>query len=293
MKKDILKSGVFISLMMSIFLGGCGSITDNVNDGKTMEQNSNATENTPVQSETVQNKENEIINQVEVEKEEDEGMDQVEVENNKSLMGALSSDMATEQLELICENVDLWQSLDGTDDWQYAVTDLDRNGRLEIIAANTAGSGYYTTINLFEVNEKGDTLEACTNSLQEGESAPDIIVDSADCYVCGDKYQYVFIDTVNMGNEVYESTQAFYLDHGVMQYEYLCSKDIIMNANNEEESVTYMDADNNTISEDQYQSLCTSLAADNVYTQKFQWFTLSSGVLENKVKSSYCTFIDQ
>jgi len=279
--------------MLSIFLGGCGSITGNVNEGKTMEPNSSATENTPLQSATVENKESEITDQAEVDNKENESTDQVEVENNKSLMGALSSDMATEQLELICENADLWQSLDGTDDWQYAVTDLDRNGRLEIIAANTAGSGYYTTINLFEVNETGDTLEACTNSLQEGESAPDIIVDSADCYVCGDKYQYVFIDTVNMGNEVYESTQAFYLEHGVMKYEYLCSKDIILNANNEEETVTYMDTDNNTISEDQYQSLCTSLASDNVYTQKFQWFTLSSGVLENKVKSSYCTFIDQ
>lgn len=57
------------------------------------------------------------------------------------------------QLELIDANRDTWKVLDETDAWCYAVTDLDGNGRLEILSSETHGSGHFTTFRAWEVGE--------------------------------------------------------------------------------------------------------------------------------------------
>ncbi|MBQ1580144.1 MAG: hypothetical protein IIZ86_03335, partial [Firmicutes bacterium] len=52
-----------------------------------------------------------------------------------------------DQVKLIAENKDLWLVTDvnEADLYQYAVTDLDENGRLELIATITEGSGQFST----------------------------------------------------------------------------------------------------------------------------------------------------
>ena len=42
--------------------------------------------------------------------------------------------------------------------WNYVVTDLDRNGRLELITATLQGTGLYTYLNAYEVSEDGSQL---------------------------------------------------------------------------------------------------------------------------------------
>lgn len=264
-------------MMGAMLLTSCTGTTTNENEANKVEQNS---------SETEENKDMEATTNPtsqDVTEENNENGSTAQEEEN-------STDKASEQLKLICENSDMWWGLDDRDDWQYTVTDLDQNGRLEVIAAYMAGSGNYTTINIYEVSEDGSALNHCTDSLQEGESAPELIVDSTKVYASGDKYQYVVNDVIDMGKEIYESTQAFSLQNGVMQYESLASKNTILNDDMEEESVTYMDADMNEISESEYQSLCTSISAEREYEQKFQWFDGASEELENAVKSSYSAF---
>lgn len=57
------------------------------------------------------------------------------------------------QLALIDASRDTWKALDETEAWCYAVTDLDGNGRLEILSSETHGSGHFTTFRAWEVGE--------------------------------------------------------------------------------------------------------------------------------------------
>lgn len=62
-------------------------------------------------------------------------------------------DTCSEQLDLIWQEMDSWIQDPYADVWCYAVTDLDGNGRLEIISSDTQGSGHYVTTRMLEVNE--------------------------------------------------------------------------------------------------------------------------------------------
>lgn len=57
------------------------------------------------------------------------------------------------QLALIDASRNTWKALDETEAWCYAVTDLDGNGRLEILSSETHGSGHFTTFRAWEVGE--------------------------------------------------------------------------------------------------------------------------------------------
>ena len=62
-------------------------------------------------------------------------------------------DIYAGQLDLIWQEMDSWIQDPYADVWCYAVTDLDGNGRLEIISSDTQGSGHYVTTRMLEVNE--------------------------------------------------------------------------------------------------------------------------------------------
>ena len=65
------------------------------------------------------------------------------------------------QIDVIMNNIDMWNlyTEDNTyNPYGYAITDLDQNGRLEIIASSCQGTGLYTYSNYYEVNERLDGL---------------------------------------------------------------------------------------------------------------------------------------
>ena len=81
-----------------------------------------------------------------------------------------------DQVKLIAENRDLWLLTDPmqADIAQYAVTDLDENGRLELIATITEGSGQFSTTQFYEVSEDYTKLVQLPYSYGETHSEPDI-----------------------------------------------------------------------------------------------------------------------
>ena len=81
-----------------------------------------------------------------------------------------------DQVKLIAENKDLWLVTDvnEADLYQYAVTDLDENGRLELIATITEGSGQFSTTHFYEVSEDFSKLEPLEYAYGETHSEPDI-----------------------------------------------------------------------------------------------------------------------
>lgn len=73
-----------------------------------------------------------------------------------SLNGHRSVD---EQLQVIAENRSRWcPDLEYAGELcQYAVADLDRNGRYEVIVSDMAGTGLYTYSRFFEINDSYDS----------------------------------------------------------------------------------------------------------------------------------------
>ena len=103
------------------------------------------------------------------------------------------------QLRLIADSVEEWAvHFDYADDRVgYAVTDLDGNGRLEVIAAQQGGTGNYTYASFYEVNDTFTALEKLRYDIPEGDSQPDIMEDGAipaRWGVGGSNYIYIFRD---------------------------------------------------------------------------------------------------
>ena len=69
------------------------------------------------------------------------------------------------QLNLIMNNKNLWYKDTEFEKYSYAVTDLDKNGRIEIISSVCQGTGIYTYTEIYEVNESMDDLKLCESNL--------------------------------------------------------------------------------------------------------------------------------
>ncbi|KAB0577004.1 hypothetical protein EI53_01770 [Fusobacterium naviforme] len=93
----------------------------------------------------------------------------------------------------------------------YAVTDLDHNGRTELIVAFTTGTGYYSENHIYEINEAGDGFTECKwsgSGIQRennGDFAPDLMNDNgADAFrvyydKAEDRYHYICENVVRSG----------------------------------------------------------------------------------------------
>ena len=107
-----------------------------------------------------------------------------------------------QQRALIMDHYDLWaETWSYGEDWFYTITDLDHNGRLEVITASLQGSGLYTYADIWEVREDFSGIAECTDSLGEGEAYPDIITEAASCFhdEASGLYWYLFDDVARSG----------------------------------------------------------------------------------------------
>lgn len=166
------------------------------------------------------------------------------------------------QLRLIAGQAAVWM---GDTEWVaepffYAVTDLDRNGRLEIIQSSCQGTGLYTYSKLWEVGADGTTLAPCRFSVAEGDSQPDIITNPAAVYFDEEdnRYLYIFYDDIRNGAaEHVQSLIAFSLQNGTVTTTLLAQSHSVYGSDPE---TTYTDADGNAMDEAAY-----NVAADRIY----------------------------
>ena len=166
---------------------------------------------------------------------------------------------ADEQIKLITDNFDMW-SLKTEDDmyeqYSYVVTDLDQNGRLEIITSNCQGTGLYTYSKYYEVNENYDGLVEIKRDLEEGSSEADIDVKNVKVYIDKDKneYHYIFSDLIRNGaTEYYENKQDIVLKDGKLSENVLAYKNTIYK--DEVPEVTYQDTELKDITEAEYEKI--------------------------------------
>jgi hypothetical protein len=212
---------------------------------------------------------------------------------------------ATEQVLLMADNIDLWAAPEEYiyDVYHYTVTDLDGNGRLELIISNIGGTGIYTYSKFYEVNETCDGLNVCEHMIREGDSEADIAADTVAGYYDpqSDIMYYIFDDLLRNGAaEYYDNKRALYLEDGRINEILLAYKATIYTNPDTEPEITCQDKDRNVISEEEYEEIADRYFADlekkkvsfdwNRFFQKDEVRDLSRDDLVEMLMKSYEAF---
>ena len=200
-------------------------------------------------------------------------MDSTEIANTKveaeqETVTEDSNEIITEntelQLTVIAENKDMWtEDLEYADEvYYYVISDLDHNGRYEVVVSNMGGTGLYTYSRFFEVNETYDGLVECSTDFMEGDSQPDVITETVDTYIDGNgELHYAFYDVLRNGMaESYENVRELVLRNGEIVTKYIASKATIYEG--ESATVTCHDGEGNVITEDAYETIANNYFAD-------------------------------
>ena len=196
-----------------------------------------------------------------------------------------SDESAAAQIKLLCNSFGAFRQ---DDSWSYTVTDLNHNGRLELIASSIQGTERYTLVKLWEVGEDLNSVTACRVEIPEDESFPDILTENADTFYNpgNDLWYYTFYDNIVLSpEETYYARCAVNLDKGVLSFQQLAVQHTTLTGG---VSITeYMDNNGDIISAEQYNSAGLTGSADYVRSStNFDWFSAASAT-EDRLAASY------
>ena len=177
-----------------------------------------------------------------------------------------------EQMRVIAQKRDYWKSDISEESW-YALTDLDRNGRVELIISSSGGTGHYTFSKFYEVNSNFNSLIVCETDFIEGDSQPDIIVDFADVYydIDNDVFYYIFDDVLRVGSaESYQTISALTLKAGSVMTLPLARSSSV--AEGDSRIVTYEDIEGNELTLEAFENIASTFFMDMEYFEEsFLW----------------------
>jgi len=202
------------------------------------------------------------------------------------------------QIELIAANYSLWNLEGNYFDFMgrnYAVTDLDHNGRLEIISVASGGTGLFEYFTVYEVNQKIDGLiKRFDNFADESLPHPDIVRESGKTVIRDDTYLYAFQDTLRNGfAELYVSLYVLKLKDGELAIDLIGYYSEITNTSTYETKTTYHRADGTEITQSEYDQLLNDPQFGDIGgTTEFKWLNHSdlSSDLVSDLQSSWDGF---
>ncbi|HMM31993.1 MAG TPA: hypothetical protein PKB13_09480 [Clostridia bacterium] len=186
------------------------------------------------------------------------------------------------QLQIIAEHSSIWLNDADAESYGFAVTDLDHNGRLEIIFSTCQGTGIYSYNQMWEVNDDFNAIALCETETVEGDSQADIMVPSVLAfYDSGSNvYSNVFDDLAKNGAaEYYENKRAISLQEGKLLETPLAYKSTIY-SDASSSTVTCTDAEGKEITQEEYENI-----ADMVFSNyekrevSLGWVTNAQGTL--------------
>lgn len=203
-----------------------------------------------------------------------------------------------EQIKLLANSVDIWRVPNDLEyePYYYTVTDLDHNGRLEIIGASTQGTGIYTYGVVYEVGADFSSVQECMTPCKENSDLPELIMNSAPAAYdeAAHAYDYLFTnDTRNGAAEHYQSIVAVRLTDGVLTCTVLAnSYDHYIDSGVEQHEYAIPAGDSFLpSSEDEYNSIIENYQADRQgFTAYFEWFNFEQPVTEEVLQSSWNVF---
>ena len=200
---------------------------------------------------------------------------------------------ADEQINLLFSQFDGLKQSDDASRWCYAVTDLDHDGLLELLAGTVQGSGRYTTVKAWRVQPDKQSLGEISINVPEGDSFPDIVIDAADTFHDKDTnyWYYMFNDHVVVSSkEVYANKSAIALVGNELQY---CTYAYQHNEWTDGHLVTtFTNRDNEVITPEQYNSVGEDVFAKMERgTVHFDWFLASEASSATRFTDSYAVFL--
>ena len=205
----------------------------------------------------------------------------------------LGIDNLDQQIETLISSRDVWTVEDvAFDHHTYAITDLDRNGRIEIVATVNQGSGLYSTSDFFEVKEDLSGVEKVSWDKTEGESEPDLGMSTCECYYKEDtgEYHYIFTDIMRVSAmEHHETTVAFNLKDSKIQIRNIASASVTVSENGEDVEEKCYDAAGLEISSDEY----ISLADDAFPNYKKQDIEINWIIPDTELESGITSLSDE
>lgn len=167
------------------------------------------------------------------------------------------------QLELLMGYMDVWRGGEDGGGYQYAVTDLDQNGRLEILSSSVQGTGLYTYTTCYEVNEEGDGIYEVILDSSQWEGGPDLIQKSLPVYVdrAASVYWYLAEDFTRISPTEYMNTKMILVKKGdELEQQPLAYEEIY--AGEDSETHFYYRADGEEITKSEYDGFADSRYAD-------------------------------
>ncbi len=195
------------------------------------------------------------------------------------------------QLSLIFSKLSEFRQDESSNKWYYCVTDLDRNGRMELIAASQHPADRSTNLKVWEVSEGRDKLEECKLRLEEDESFPDILSDNADTYFMKDKgvWSYMFYDNIVLSDkEVYTLKCSVSLVNGEVGYESYAVEHTEITGGYT--TVSHTDSMGFAISPEQYNaSGVNAFAGAERSNTNFDWFLFTDASM-SRLADSYAVF---
>ena len=197
------------------------------------------------------------------------------------------------QLALIKSRFASLKQPDGENPWYYSVTDLDHNGRLELIAASQHPQSRATNLHIWEVSADRSTLMECGLAKDPEESFPDILTDAADTYfsASASAWHYLFYDHVVLSDtEVYTVKTAVTFKDGKIDYESYAVEHTV--AADGRRDVTHTDANGAAISADQYNAAGhDAMAGCARSSTNFEWLTADKADDLTKLSDSFQVFM--
>ena len=182
---------------------------------------------------------------------------------------------AKAQVELIAESRKTWEPEESYGETVgFTVTDLDHNGRLEILVSNFGGTGLYTYTDAYEVNEDRAGLELCRKDWPEGHSEGDWMGPAEVNAYSNDKDGidwYVLSDYLRAGRESVLSVSAVSLQNGVLHEKPIALADTMFDDAGKEHT-SYQNGAGATVSKEEFNRAEETIFAGSVRARvPFPW----------------------
>ena len=163
---------------------------------------------------------------------------------------------ASDQVALIARARSEWEPAAPGETVGFLVTDLDHNGRLEILVSDFGGTGLYTYTDAYEVNEAKTGLVRIVKTWGEGTSEADVMskknVRAYTDGISGIEW-YVVTDLLRDGRDYYHFLSALSLQNGNL-VTWPLAKAFTHYDDEGGEHTSYEDGNGKVISEREFQS---------------------------------------
>lgn len=166
----------------------------------------------------------------------------------------ITPDALETQLQLLLTCVDLWRyEASPTEMCSYCVTDLDHNGRLEILMSSISSTGYISYTQCQEVNE---TLDGLTDCITQDLGADIQPMQTLICYTDGKEFCYAVNDKLQSGwQELVIHQISMKLSQGKLTEQKLASASNITTLSSADIQTSYTDANGGAITRDAYERI--------------------------------------